>query len=186
MTRPATDYAIQRFYDQPYVDGRGKLCRWRPCSKPLRGRQMKWCSPECGGLAFATWNWGSARGAVFLRDQGICAACGLDCAHLQALLRWVHYKGDGEGWHERSVRFRAIRYELGLPLNYEAGNDIWEADHIVALVEGGKLCDLENLRTLCHWCHKIETRALATRRARQRLAKRNEGRLMLALFGGGG
>ena len=33
------------------------------------------------------------------------------------------------------------------------------------LIEGGKLCDPANLRTLCVPCHKQETAALAKRRA---------------------
>lgn len=41
----------------------------------------------------------------------------------------------------------------------------WEVDHILPLIEGGKLCDPANLRTLCSACHKIETAALAKRRA---------------------
>jgi len=40
-----------------------------------------------------------------------------------------------------------------------------DVDHIVPLCEGGKLCDPANLRTLCKACHKVETAALAKRRA---------------------
>ena len=39
------------------------------------------------------------------------------------------------------------------------------ADHIVAVYEGGGLCDLENLRTLCVCCHAEVTRAQAKERA---------------------
>jgi len=35
--------------------------------------------------------------------------------------------------------------------------DFWQADHILAVAEGGGGCGLENLRTLCTPCHKIET-----------------------------
>lgn len=41
---------------------------------------------------------------------------------------------------------------------------IWEADHIIPLIEGGENI-LANMRTLCILCHKIETRKLARRRA---------------------
>jgi 5-methylcytosine-specific restriction protein A len=44
--------------------------------------------------------------------------------------------------------------------------NLWEADHIVPVVEGGGACGLENFRTLCLPCHKAETKAL-----RKRLAK---------------
>ena len=44
--------------------------------------------------------------------------------------------------------------------------DFWQADHILAVAEGGGGCGLENLRTLCTPCHKSETERL---RARLRL-----------------
>lgn len=45
---------------------------------------------------------------------------------------------------------------------------VLEVDHIVPVCEGGRLCDPENLRTLCAACHKVETAALASRRAESR------------------
>ena len=39
----------------------------------------------------------------------------------------------------------------------------WEADHIVAVVEGGD-SSLDNMRTLCIPCHRTVTRELAMRR----------------------
>ncbi len=41
----------------------------------------------------------------------------------------------------------------------------WQADHVVAVVEGGGLCGLENYRTLCTPCHKKATADLAARLA---------------------
>ena len=46
----------------------------------------------------------------------------------------------------------------------------WQADHIVPVVEGGGECGLENIRTLCTACHRVETAALARRRAKNRPA----------------
>lgn len=42
---------------------------------------------------------------------------------------------------------------------------LWHMDHIIPVVEGGGCCGLDNLRTLCLWCHKEETADLASRRA---------------------
>ena len=47
----------------------------------------------------------------------------------------------------------------------------WQADHIKPVVEGGGSCGLENLRTLCTTCHRVETKALAARRAAARKGK---------------
>ncbi len=46
----------------------------------------------------------------------------------------------------------------------------WQADHVVPVAEGGGLCGLENMRTLCTPCHKRETAALRKRLA-ETLAK---------------
>lgn len=45
---------------------------------------------------------------------------------------------------------------------------LWDADHIVPVVEGGGECDLSNIRTLCLRCHRAMTAAL---RARRKLTK---------------
>jgi len=44
---------------------------------------------------------------------------------------------------------------------------LWQADHIVPVVEGGGGCGLDNLRTLCTRCHKTATAGLAKRRSRR-------------------
>lgn len=46
----------------------------------------------------------------------------------------------------------------------------WEANHIVAVVEGGGECGLDNMETLCPPCHQRETARLAARRAEARRA----------------
>lgn len=45
---------------------------------------------------------------------------------------------------------------------------LWQADHIVPVSEGGGSCGLENLRTLCRWCHAIETAKLRRRLNRKK------------------
>jgi 5-methylcytosine-specific restriction endonuclease McrA len=52
---------------------------------------------------------------------------------------------------------------------YRAGH-LWQADHIVPVVEGGGECDLSNMRTLCTTCHRAETTALRKRLAPCRIA----------------
>jgi 5-methylcytosine-specific restriction endonuclease McrA len=45
---------------------------------------------------------------------------------------------------------------------------LWEADHVVPVVEGGGLAPPEGYRILCVPCHRAETAALAGRRAEAR------------------
>lgn len=68
-----------------------------------------------------------------------------------------------------SDRYKAACCEVGLPPKlWSMKRRLWEMDHIQPVVEGGGDCGLENLRTLCWDCHRIETAALAARRAKAR------------------
>ena len=48
-------------------------------------------------------------------------------------------------------------------VNKPREDDFWQADHTIAVAEGGGACGLENLRTLCTPCHRKETAALRGR-----------------------
>jgi HNH endonuclease len=43
-----------------------------------------------------------------------------------------------------------MKAEMGIPQHRDT---FWDADHIVAVKDGGGECGLENLRTLCIFCH---------------------------------
>lgn len=57
-------------------------------------------------------------------------------------------------------RIDRLRYHPGVSLGA-----LWQADHRIPVAEGGGSCGLDNLRTLCHWCHTRETAALKRRLA---------------------
>lgn len=96
---------------------------------------------------------GYARQKVWERDEGVCALCGLDTVALEAEWRSLPYLEREDFLFERIGVRRSAHYSL------------WEADHIVPVVEGGGGTGLENLRTLCLRCHRAETAKLARRRA---------------------
>lgn len=77
-------------------------CRQRKrcceCGKPLTGRRTRWCSQECVDAYLVRADPSFARRAVFERDQGVCARCGLDAvavreevkdADRRAFARWL-------------------------------------------------------------------------------------------------
>lgn len=155
-------------------------CRW--CGDPLPRGRRAWCGDACVE-DFRIRSWPAyARARVFARDGGVCSACGLDCYRLQfgygpevskeMQTRYVTDTG-GHGLRRdialRVVSFANLRVLLrGLGLTTRIGAALWEADHIRPVVEGGGACGLENLRTLCWECHRLETAKLAKRRAAQR------------------
>ena len=126
------------------------LCRW--CNLEVPKGRVTFCSDWCVEEWRLRSDPGYLREKVFARDQGICAMCAVDCEEAWRNLRRLR----------GSARLKACR-EWGV----RAGSrkSLWDADHIVPVVEGGGECDLENIRTLCLKCHRAATAELRKRRA---------------------
>lgn len=146
------------------------LCK-RCLTEVPKGR-LYWCGAACVDDHLQKSSASGMRRAVEARDHGVCAACGRDTEALRQSARG----GDGCRFRyypaapDDSLRacgcascLRAVELRAeGWPR--DADRSWWEADHIVAVIEGGGP-ELSNLRTLCVPCHKRETAALAKRRA---------------------
>jgi 5-methylcytosine-specific restriction endonuclease McrA len=146
----------------------------------------------CGDACVEAWKAShlspsEARRAVFARDRGVCLLCKRDCHAIEAELRGMEAILD-EAWarqygrrafgrtlvlysHECPViagPFLRLCEAVGLKKPWRYPQHLWEADHIVPVVEGGGECSLDNYRTLCLPCHRAETAKLAARRAEKR------------------
>jgi 5-methylcytosine-specific restriction endonuclease McrA len=135
-------------------NGRG-LCRW--CSLEVPAWRFTFCSEYCVHEWKLRSQPGYLRDQVFLRDRGICAGCGIDT--VAALRRFRSSRG---------VRRQTLlqHWQLGK----RRRKSLWDADHIIPVIEGGGECDLDNIRTLCLPCHRAATLALRARLRQQRLA----------------
>jgi len=104
-----------------------------------------------------------ARRKVWERDKGVCAGCGCDTGLMERIARRLrHPLEDKDGFLLLLTAWGLKPYPWGWVVP-----NLWEADHVVPLVEGGGH-GLENYRTLCVPCHRAETKALAGRRAQRR------------------
>lgn len=128
------------------------------CGKPVARGRRKWCSQQCVDLYMLRSSASYARRLVLARDLGICALCGEDCEALGETVRSLKRHAGIKFWYGVSMMF-------GLP--WDCGS-LWQADHIVPVAEGGLEMGLDNLRTLCLWCHRGETAKLARRLAERR------------------
>lgn len=160
-------------------DGRPQ-CRW--CGKSVAPPRRTFCSDGCVHEWKLRSNPGYVRDLVLRRDRGVCALCKLDTLDLQS--RWeviaranpivrrfevyARARGDGD-WRTGPhwpvevgpIMREALRHNIW-PRRVESilnGRTPWEADHTVALVEGGSH-GLENVRTLCVGCHDLATKKL--------------------------
>ena len=133
-------------------NGRG-LCRW--CSLEVPRGRFTFCSEYC----VHEWKLRTQpcylREQVFGRDNGICAACGVDTVAAARQLRY-----------SRAGRRDSLLAHWGL--KRRTRKSLWDADHILPVAEGGGECDLDNIRTLCLRCHRQATIEL---RVRMRIAR---------------
>lgn len=128
-------------------NGRG-LCRW--CSLEVPRGRYTFCS------AFCVHEWklrtqpAYLREKVLERDRGICASCSIDTIAAANKLRF-----------SRGANRTSLLAHWGL--RSRSRKSLWDADHIVPVIEGGGECDLGNIRTLCLRCHRTATIQLRKR-----------------------
>ena len=138
--------------DLPKGDNGRSLCRW--CSLEVPPGRLTFCSDFCVEEWRLRTDPSFLRERTFERDRGVCAECGVDTA--AAFIDLQKKRG--------TARLKLLSHWGLKTLNRRS---LWDADHIVPVVEGGGACDLSNIRTLCLLCHRKATAALRARRAVQ-------------------
>lgn len=161
----------------PKGHGGERLCR--NCLGPMPSDKRKHnCSAKCVEEWRCKTSPAHLRWVVCQRDKGICASCGLDTIALSAAVGWVRahlckYRPVGTWWgHQDWMNFTKA---LGIGSRWPG--DLWDADHIIPVIEGGGECGLGNFRTLCIPCHKRVTREMHFRLAQ---ARKEEKKAILA------
>lgn len=135
--------------DLPRGDNGRALCRW--CALEVPSGRRTFCSEWCVHEWKLRTDPGYLRDRVLARDRGICAVC-----RVNTLSAWIRIK-----------KARGERRILALQqwgLTRMSRSSLWDADHILPVVEGGGECDLFNIRTLCLNCHRQSTADLRKRR----------------------
>jgi 5-methylcytosine-specific restriction endonuclease McrA len=129
------------------LNGRG-ICRW--CELEVPPRRFTFCSSYCVHEWKMRTQPGYLREQVFLRDRGVCAGCSVDT--LAALRQLKRSRGSNR---------ESLMLHWGMKTRMR--RSLWDADHIVPVVEGGGECDLGNIQTLCLRCHRTATKMLRER-----------------------
>jgi len=149
----------------------GMACAWcggnLPKASFQKGVESTYCSQECaeegrlrrGGMYAST----RVRAQVFSLENGICQKCGIDANALYLRINSLEPP-------ERLNALMAAKWKLPKSskalqnlLHNPKESDFWQADHILAVAEGGGDAGLDNLRTLCSPCHQVETERLRGR-----------------------
>lgn len=142
------------------------LCRW--CEKNVHqfsSKRRTFCSDECVHEYRLRSSPAYMRQQVRKRDKCICSLCGLNCFALAKELRRLSKSGQA---HLEEITFKTKGLE---PVKFlgTKKRSLWAADHILPVVEGGGECGLENMRTLCLWCHKKVTAELKIRLGQKKI-----------------
>jgi hypothetical protein len=135
----------------PDCDAEGRpVCRW--CRSVLTLKRRTFCgNPACLHEWKVRSDAGYVRQRIWKRDRGICQRCLVNVA--RSKVDWLKRR--------RTVKGAASR-RAWLKANPQPR---WEADHLVAVADGGGDCGLANYRLLCRACHVAVTAAWRTRRA---------------------
>lgn len=133
--------------------GSGGRCLCRQCGKEVPKGRRTFCGDACVEAWRVRTDPAFLRKLVWNRDRGRCAACGMSCKDLEKGLSLVRTVLSRVG-HSRV--YGSLRKSLGVKNRHT----LWDADHIRAVVDGGGECGLENMQTLCVWCHREKTAAM--------------------------
>jgi 5-methylcytosine-specific restriction protein A len=124
-------------------------CRW--CNKPVKPPRRTMCSPECVHELSLRINGRYLRNCVYERDKGVCAICKIDTKVTAKQAREL----TGQDLDEFLKKY-GISKKRKLWVKKHGGG-LWDADHIIPVKDGGGMCGLDNIRTLCILCHKNVT-----------------------------
>jgi 5-methylcytosine-specific restriction protein A len=134
-------------------------CRW--CNKSVKPPRKTMCSPECVHELSLRINGRYLRDCIYKRDKGICAMCNIDTklTAKNLLLLIANKENNKEDKIEEYMKEYGISKKRKIWIKKHGGG-LWDGDHIIPVKDGGGLCGLENMRTLCIKCHKGVTASM--------------------------
>jgi len=145
------------------------LCRF--CGQIVTPPRQTFCSNACVNAYLAATSASHLRAQVSRRDKGVCALCRCDTAKVKRVLDYLAH-GFRLGFNgpvltpPDTEAHAFVRSHLDIPES-RIGRELWDADHIVPVCEGGE-SRLSNMRTLCLSCHRQVTYQLTLRRVQRR------------------
>lgn len=133
----------------PKDENGNTCCRW--CGKGVKPPRRTMCSKECVHELSLRINGRYLRNCVYERDKGVCAICKIDTKITAKQAREL----TGNDLDEFLKKY-GISKKRKLWVKKHGGG-LWDADHIIPVKDGGGMCGLDNIRTLCIMCHKNVT-----------------------------
>lgn len=138
-----------------------KRCVW--CLGQLEGARRRWCGDECLNSALA---WGNPQkeeglGFLLIRQEFKCNVCAFDWGAVIEGLYLLPRTPYGLVEAKKTWRTKFSYYisrRLKMVMAETDPDHRPEVDHVLAISKGGQSIGLENVRVLCHLCHKAKTK----------------------------
>lgn len=131
----------------------------------------RFCSHACR-IEYQTRTGSIVRQRLLQLEKGVCALCGINAHELFMSIRALPPPRRRAVLHDtpgfKGLSWKSMRRLVSAPTE----GQFWQADHILAVSEGGGECGIDNYRTLCTPCHQEETNKL---RSRLKLAPHAQG-----------
>jgi len=161
MTKPTNERTTARYLTADATKFAGG-CRW--CDGAISPPRRTFCSAKCVHEHKLRSSGSYLRTCVYRRDRAVCVICNFDTKTLAKALRvlTVPHKRTRVVPAENAVQYTEMCAEYGISMKRKTwgtarGGGLWDADHIVRVVDGGGCAGLDNVRTLCCSCHKAVT-----------------------------
>ncbi|KAK7304668.1 hypothetical protein VNO77_42553 [Canavalia gladiata] len=119
------------------------------------------------------------RQELFQIEHGVCTNCQLDCHKLVEHIRPLSLERRLQYIEKLAPKIAKRKNMLEKLVNDPTEGNVWHADHIVPVYQGGGECTLENMRTLCVACHYDVTAAQCAERRRTRANARKQLKVLM-------
>lgn len=168
--------------------------RCKLCCGPVEPPRRTLCSDSCAHQLTLRAQGSYLRKCLVRRDSAVCSICGVNAgaAARAAVKAAVAVKGKGASVEAQlAAATQALtgdpswvklvpHLRLSPRRQKPMVGSLWQGDHINPVSNGGGLCGLENMRTLCSVCHSDVTKKQAASRSETRKLKRKGSVLLWA------
>lgn len=93
-----------------------------------------------------------------LPTRGVCLVCRSACGH--SFCSEEHRRFFQLRANSFYLRLKTFERDGGQCATCKKTTEDWQADHILPVRDGGGCCGLENIQTLCRYCHEARNKAM--------------------------
>ncbi|XP_013069197.2 LOW QUALITY PROTEIN: DNA annealing helicase and endonuclease ZRANB3-like [Biomphalaria glabrata] len=134
-------------------------------SNPENAWQLRLCSYPCMDKYWTLTKASYCRDQIYEIEKGVCKLCQFDADNFYNRIRVTKGAKVKLNLINKSPYSELTAKQKQKMIEHPQAGQFWHVDHITPVWQGGGMCDLDNLRTLCTPCHLRITQRQAGERA---------------------